>query len=245
MRVKYIGLSVGLAAVVWSACELQPERQCAVARAVSDGSIGSFAATYDLKPGQDETRPCARLQPEPVGLQKYFDPQGPGRVAVRTERMGALVAQYRQQLGPEQPPQPYSLGELESGVPGADDFCAVPQLSSARLDVPGTPARSFLYEWSNLRIYNTPEVPGTQFVADLRYTEDGCSAEYKVQGIWPVVRCRNSRTGLPDESLCDPYADPAAGRLRGSGINPLFPVRCHPQALICVLTGEVPSTRTP
>ncbi|HZI08673.1 MAG TPA: hypothetical protein VEZ71_31945, partial [Archangium sp.] len=62
-----------------------------------------------------------------------------------------------------------------------------------------------------------------------------------VKGIWPVVACGTS--GKPDEAKCDPRADPAAGRIRGSGINPIFPVKCDPVALFCVLTGEVPSDK--
>jgi hypothetical protein len=137
----------------------------------------------------------------------------------------------------------------------------VPQLTPARLEAPALPAgladggtqpdggppaqtaQNITYEWSNLRIYNTPEIPGTQFVAELRYTENGCTAEYTAKGIWPVVSCGVG--GKPDESRCDPFPDPSVGRLRGSGINPIFPVTCDPVALICVLTGEVPSDQNP
>ena len=122
----------------------------------------------------------------------------------------------------------------------------MPELAPALLEVPATsslPAQSFSYEWSNLRVYNTPEIPGTQFIADLRYTETGCIADYTVKGIWPVVSCATG--GKPDETKCDPYRTSTSAGLRGSGINPLFPVKCDPVALICVLTGEVPSDKKP
>jgi hypothetical protein len=268
MKLKLMALSVGAASAVVAiaACNTEePERQCSVARAVSDGSTGSFAATYTLKEGQNPDRPCAQLKPEPVGLQKYFsrDPAAKDTVAVRMDRIGRLVAQFASRLDPESSGEPYAVGALATETPGPDNFCDVPVLSPARLEVsaapaglpdggtlpdggpPAQPAQSFSYEWSNLRIYNTPEIPGTQFVADLRYTENGCTAEYRVKGIWPVVGCGRGKPAKPDDSLCSPYADFDAGRLRGSGINPIFPVKCDPDALICVLTGEVPSDKNP
>lgn len=252
MKLETMGLSVGAVALatVLGGCNMQePDRQCSVARAVSDGSTGSFAATYTLKEGEPHPdRSCTQLKAEPVGLQKYFsqDPSAPDTVAIRTDRMGRLVSQYAAQIDPATAGEPYAAGALASESPGPDNFCDVPELSPAQLNVPASttePAQSFTYEWSNLRIYNTPEIPGTQFVADLRYTENGCTAEYSVKGIWPVVRCATA--GKPDETKCDPYPDFNAGRLRGSGINPIFPVKCDPVALICVLTGEVPSDRKP
>lgn len=232
----------------------QQDPQCVVARAVSDGSTGSFAATYSLKEGQDPSRACAQLKPEPVGLQKYFsqDPAAPDTVGVRSARMGSLLKANASRLSTEAPSDANSVGALTTDAPGADNFCEVPSLSPARLKAEATStgtepqeALSVAYEWSNLRIYNTPQIPGTQFIADLKYTENDCTAEYKVRGIWPVVKCQNSKTKLADDTLCDPRPDFEAGRLRGSGINPLFPVKCDPDVKICVLTGEVPSDQTP
>jgi hypothetical protein len=252
MKLETMGLSVGAVALatVLGACNMQePDRQCSVARAVSSGSLGSFAATYTLKEGEPHPdRSCTRLKSEPVGLQKYFsqDPSAPDTVAIRTDRMGKLRTQFRARIDAASAGDPYAAGALASESPGPDNFCDVPELSPAKLEVPASstePAQSFTYEWSNLRVYNTPEIPGTQFIADLSYTENGCTAEYTVRGIWPVVSCATA--GKPDEVKCDPYPDFDAGRLRGSGINPIFPVKCDPVALICVLTGEVPSDRKP
>jgi hypothetical protein len=47
----------------------------------------------------------------------------------------------------------------------------------------------------------------------------------------------------PDQTLCDPKADPASGRVFGSGINPDFKTVCHPEYVHCVLepgTGLIP-----
>jgi hypothetical protein len=257
MNHRLIGLGTGgvVLLTLASACgEARQDPQCVVARAVSDGSTGSFATTYTLKEGQDPNLACARLMPEAVGLQKYYsqDASAPDTVGLRSANMNRLLEENQTRLDPDAPNQPHSVGELTTEAPGPDNFCEVPSLTPARLEARSTggatePPLSVTYAWSNLRIYNTPAIPGTQFVADLRYTENDCAADFRVKGIWPVVKC-GKKVGeemVPDESKCDPHPNPAEGRLRGSGINPLFPVTCHPEALICVLTGEVPSDELP
>ncbi|WP_223642126.1 hypothetical protein [Corallococcus sp. EGB] len=246
-----VSAGVASAVVAVNACGRAPEAECVVARSVSNNSTGSFAATYQLKPGQNPDRVCAQLKPESLGLQKFFspDPAAPDTVGVRSARLGQLLASFASRVTEESKASATAVGPFASPTPGADHFCSVPELTPTRLEVAAStadgggtlPAQDYGYTWSNLRIYNTPEIPGTQFTADLVYSENGCTAEYSVKGIWPVVKCQNSTTKLPDDALCDPYPDYDAGRLRGSGINPLFPVKCDPDALICVLTGEVPS----
>ncbi len=87
---------------------------------------------------------------------------------------------------------------------------------------------------------------GTQFSGHLRYTEDSCSAEYNVAGVWPSVFCGVDKevddgmggtktVTVPEASLCCPSADPLGGRITGSGINPDFPMKCDPDLLLCVL----------
>jgi hypothetical protein len=249
MNLRLIGSSMGavvLGSVLGACGASQQDPQCVVARAVSDGSTGSFATTYTLKAGQDPKLTCAQLKPEPVGLQKYFnrDSAAKDTVAIRTARVGKALESAV--LDPDAPNQPNSVGALATDTPGPDNFCDVPTLSPTRVEARASgpsPALSLTYAWSNLRIYNTTDIPGTQFVADLRYTENGCSAEFSVKGIWPVVSCGSGTPKKANETLCDPYPDFNAGRLRGSGINPLFPVKCDPVAFICVLTGEVPSDK--
>ncbi len=255
MNSRLMGWSLSAAAaLVLGACNTEVDEQCVVARAVFEGSTGSFATTYTLKEGESPDRACAQLKPEAVGLQKFYGvaASDPDTVAIRTARMGKLLADFKVTPDPASPNKPYAVGPLTTEAPGPDNFCEVPALVPARLEVPG---QTFSYDWSNLRIYNTPEIPGTQFVADLRYTENDCTAEYRVKGIWPVVRCGKTVTVdgvqqvVPDNTLCDPKPDFNAGRLRGSGINPIFPVTCagtaDPKTFICVLTGEVPSDRNP
>jgi hypothetical protein len=223
-----LGTGAALFASSLAGCgALQQDPQCVVAK-------GTFATVYTPR----STTTCTPLKPEVVGLEKYFteDPAMKDTVALRVRRVGDMMLKSTGTsptvtLDPDAPLAPHSVGEMTE-VPGPDNFCEVPSLGATQL-VARTPALSLTYAWSNLRVYNTAEIPGTQFTADLTYTENGCTADYKVKGIWPVVSCATG--GKPDETKCDPKADPSVGRLRGSGINPSFAVKCDPNALICVL----------
>jgi hypothetical protein len=244
MNPRRIGSTAGavlLASTLGACSAQQQDPQCLVGR-------GAFATVYTLKDGQDPGLACAHLKPEPVGLEKYFsqDPNGMDSVGLRPRSVGTLLTAAgkdpKTQVDADAL-QPHSVGELKADAPGPDNFCEVSMLNPTRLVTraiaEGGTDRTLTYEWSNLRIYSTPQIPGTQFVADLRYTDNGCIAEYKVKGMWPVVKCDTD--DKPDDSKCDPKPDPSVGRTEGSGINPIFPVKCDPDALICVLTGEVPS----
>jgi len=127
---------------------------------------------------------------------------------------------------------PNALGKFESGFPDDEDLCHVDELDSAfdRPELPAytveddpetpdvdetsmveaTPAISVRYEWTNARWLNTPDAQGTQFEADLKFTEDGCTAEYHVVAVSPNVACVTD-----DDCTAD-----------GNGINPDFAVEC-------------------
>ena len=57
---------------------------------------------------------------------------------------------------------------------------------------PGQPAMTFRYEWSNLRVRMSPEFPGNAFSADLTVTQDGCTATYEVNAVFPATACGDS-----------------------------------------------------
>ncbi len=207
------------------------EPQCSVGRASFDGSTGSHALTYTLKPGQNATQTCAQLEVGRAGLWKFY-PNGfteKGLVGLRMDLAGALVADEGARVTVN---KATSLGDFAAFNPEADGFCPVPSPSMAEV-VLEAPAERHAWEWSNLRIHNTESIPGTHFFADLKYTVDTCSANYGVEGIWPVIECSEDKD-------CDPNPDRSVGRTQGSGLNPLFPVKCHATAGICVLNGAVP-----
>lgn len=229
---------IGAAAVLaMSGCASKIEPECSVGRATIDGSTGSHTALLELKPGEDATRPCAQLSVINVGLQKMYPngPSGIGSVILQTEAAGELASDNAERLTSG---KPYALGEFTDVSPGPDNFCEVQNVAPATLvfAAAGTePAANYAWAWSNLRIFNTASIPGTYFTADLAYTEGTCTANYSVRAIWPVTSCKGDSG--PDVSLCANKPDVSAGI--GSKINPLFPTKCHPTALVCVLDGEV------
>lgn len=236
----------------------QPRVACVTGR-------GDFAAKYTLRSG---TGACAGMKGEVVGVQSYNASNGDRpdlekiSVALRAVSLGDLVQHAEDQALTDTTPghQPYALGAFSTPVPGGDDFCAVPTLAPAQQDLPlvpaippdptvpndpGTPeqpATSVKYAWSDVRVYVTAAATGTQFAAELEYTQDGCTAQYHVVAVYPAVSCADA-DGKPSSALCSPDADPDAGIAVGSGINPDFPVVCDPDLLLCVLTGEPPALR--
>ena len=150
----------------------------------------------------------------------------------------------------------YSLGKFATVEP-VNDFCAVTDPQPAEQDFPlvpkrapdpadpmdmgdpEVPASTVKYAWSDVKVYVTAAAQGTQFSGRLKYTQDSCSAEYNVAGVWPSVACTSrvpdgvDANGDPktklvaNAALCCPTADPLGGRLTGSGINPDFPMKCE------------------
>lgn len=141
-------------------------------------------------------------------------------------------------------------GAFEAGFPDDEGFCHVEKLGPAVVDrpelpeymipddpatmdmdesetVPATPPISVSHEWTNARWVTTPDAQGTQFEADLKYTENDCTAEFHVVGVSPAVPCEKD-------------ADCTA---TGNGINPDFAVRCDTEidGGLCVLARDLPS----
>lgn len=144
----------------------------------------------------------------------------------------------------------YSLGDFAGSFPDEDGFCSIPETSLAEQDlpevpeipaveddpttpdedesipaVPVQPAISLSYAWRDVRFFVTPDSQGTQFTADLTYTENECSAEYRAVGVFPAVPC------MTDDECND----------EANGMNPSFAVHCDPDLLLCVLNEDPPS----
>ncbi|MFO0679960.1 MAG: hypothetical protein U0169_25790 [Polyangiaceae bacterium] len=151
----------------------------------------------------------------------------------------------------------YSLGDFTTADPADDGFCTVstttaaeqvlPEIKEIPADpdnevdaVPGQPAISAKVEWANVRVFVNANAIGTQFSADLKYSENGCTAEYSVYGLYPAHSCENAKGEL-DDAECSPVADPDAGRRFGSGINPDFPVACDKDLKVCMITSAPPA----
>jgi hypothetical protein len=120
---------------------------------------------------------------------------------------------------------------------------------------PGQPAVDATLVWSNVKVYVTAEIDGTQVSADLvdtRRTPAGetCVIHYLAVGMAPAVPCRaldpdsgDTLTNADgsfqlDPTACDPEADPDNGRPTGSGISPSANFECSPDSAYCVLQGD-------
>jgi hypothetical protein len=183
-------------------CSDQPRVRCAAAR-------GNFAATYRLVSG---TGACAGLKGDVLAVQTYngsnadktpnWDQASMG--IQPTAITGLLQAAGGAMVSDPNPEDlPYSLGNFSTPEPGSDDFCVVPTLSATRLRLPeipagmdgmgamtpGQPATDVKYTWSNVRVYVTAAANGTEFSASLTVEQDGCTAEYAVEGLYPAVSC--------------------------------------------------------
>lgn len=234
---------------------------------------GDYAVRYQLVEG---TGACAELTAGVVGVESYLrGDNGPDKhpllsrssVALRAEELGTLVSDYGVEVAPK---ALAALAPFTQDNPGPDGFCPVGPMMPVTLTLPavdampdgmgGTtkalPAVSVTYAWSNVRLYVTPSSPGTQFSADLKYTLDGCTATYKVSGLYPVVSCEvtmtvtgpdgkssEKGTGVGDETLCSPCPNPAAGRAAGSGIGPEVEIECDGDSFFCLPKTATPSLR--
>lgn len=133
-----------------------------------------------------------------------------------------------------------ALGDFDRAEPDDDDFCFAEKVGPARLElpelpeippipevvddpmtpedesapevpgIPATPATSIVYEWSDAKWLVSANYQGTQFEADLKFTEDGCTAEYHVVAVAPAIGCQS------DDDCTT----------AGVGINPDFAVKC-------------------
>ncbi len=183
-------------------------------------------------------------------------------VALKTEEMGVLVAEYGQSVDPN---KVFSLGAFQATNPGPDGFCPVVNLTPAEVSLNAVPARpdpedptmmlpalpavTLKNEWTDVRFYVDPALPGTQFAGTFIYTKNNCTATYRAQGLYPAATCgkANPVDGgprmIPNPEACSPCADPSKGRRFGSGISPDVEVVCDEDSLTCLPVKEPPSLR--
>jgi hypothetical protein len=153
-----------------------------------------------------------------------------GTIAIQSDTLGNLQHSWEPDyVDPDPNLKPYSIGEFADHQPDDNDFCKIPSFSAQTEQkfgmIPGVapdpmdpmdpgvecvPGVDVKYEWSNMQIYVTAGSQGTQFTADLKYTQvdhpldipdpmmpdvcnalpdQTCSVTYKVRGFWPQVFC--------------------------------------------------------
>jgi hypothetical protein len=228
----------------------QPRTKCQTGR-------GVFAAKYTLVSDVPDGGGCI-LKGESIGIQPY-NPALPDKsapdiekstVAIRGTQLGAALLKYP--ADPDHPP--YALGAFATADPGTDDFCDVPSLAPAEQNLgpvagdagpdggnPDLPAVHYKYEWKNVRFYVTAAQAGVQMQGDLTYTKDDCTAQYKVNALYPSTSCMAGDAGAkyPNPELCLP-PDLEKGRT-GSTINSDVATVCDAQLGVCVLARDLPS----
>jgi hypothetical protein len=233
---------------------------------------GGFGVRYTLVEG---TGPCAMLKGGVFGVQSYVE-GGPGKspvftkppVAVKPAEIGELIDAYAATVDSS---KQASIGTFADEKPGADGFCTVGTMSPVALTLAAVPAMptpdgmgmtdplpavDVRYDLSNVRFYVSPSVLGTVMSADLTYVKDGCTATYKLNGLYPAVGCEridtvtgpdgmamDKRSGEPQAEACSTCADSANGRPTGSGIGPDIDNVCDPESLLCVPAKDAPSIR--
>ena len=209
-----------VAASLLAACETeQPAIGCPVQSL-------TWSVTYKPKGPSS----CPVKAGEQLGIQKFSTPSGDEQLSIKPATLVALDERDPERLA-------YSLGALAKEA-DTEGFCAATDLAVAEKNAPavdaeGLPPKSIAYRWSNVRILAIPRAPGTQMVADLEYTEDGCTAEYEVWGMWPGDVSCGDENDEPDNRICT----------QATGINPDFATVCDPSSLLCVPAKRPPSLK--
>ncbi|WNG39406.1 hypothetical protein F0U60_41300 [Archangium minus] len=211
-------LGLAWAVALLSACDSsQPPIGCPVQSL-------DWSAVYIPK----EPTTCPVIAGEMLGIQKFSSRTGDERLSINPESLVNLNERDSSQPS-------YSLGTLAREA-DEEGFCSASEMAVARKNVPDSkegPATNISYQWSNVRILAIAQAPGTQMVAELERTENGCTVKYEVWAMWPGdVACGNE-ADQPDDSVCQ----------NELSINPDFAVTCHPTLLRCVPAKRPPSLK--
>jgi hypothetical protein len=230
--VHVVSSRVCVLALLLGACD-QPAPKCNVAH-------GAFWAQYERVSGEGE---CAMLVGEELDVQSYYaqrskDDKRPdydkASIAIQPFTITAALGNAAGLAEPEAADVPYAIGRFGTTAPRSDGFCVAPKLTTAQLHLadvpahevdmctsaPAAPAVDVSYAFSNVRVYFTPAAIGTQFTADLTYTQAGCVAKYKVAAVYPIVSC-GAPTPLEDAGVSDAETDAAALDAAASDAAPL------------------------
>lgn len=185
-----------------------------------------WAAVY--KPVGTST--CAPKHGEQLGIQKFSKPSGEEKLIIKPETLASLEASEDVEVNVGFEQGALTLAENAEGFCSSTEVTVIGQSSGAV----GPEAVDITYSWSNILITSTPQAPGTQMVADLEYTEAGCTSKYEVWAMWPAVGCESEENaGEPDNTIC----------ATAGSINPDFATTCDPDSLLCVPARRPPSLK--
>jgi hypothetical protein len=223
-----LGCAAGL-----SACSTeQPLPQCTVGR-------GEHAVRYTLKTG---TGACARKKTDIIGAQAFRIPGAriPPTLVFKPAPLVALEGK-----DPDPTHSVTSTGDFTTEYPNAAGECVVPQMSEARQV--GSPEQGttmdLRYQWSNLHIQGLAAIPGTQWVAELTYSDGDCTATYEAVGVFPAIKCEKqvADPNNPGKTVTVRDPDICKQPRAGLSLDPFFPISCEETTNLCVLDGQPPA----
>lgn len=201
--------------------------------------IDEASITADAASGKtaEQCAPTLKaLQGETLGVFKYVDPnnRSDAKLAIRPNGLASRAGR-----DPGDPYASNAVGKMTT-EPDSNDFCTASGFNTAVVNDPGREANpttgttaiaatKISYKFENVAVYAAPNAPGTQLKGELEYTRDGCTAKYKVAGVWPSTACVPG-SEKPKENCGE-----------GSGANPDLALECHATLKVCVPAKEIPS----
>jgi len=257
----------------------QPPPGCVVSTSVPFAL--PYAAQYK-QTSADDGSACSGFKGDQIGMSPYTaankDRTAPDlskvSMGMRTLRLGTLAANAEANGVKDSTDgdSPTAFGPFKSAFPDANDICT-PTLDPAKQvlaevpgsdsgtpddtsdDVPTQPATDLEEDWSDVQVYVTAAVAGTQVSGHYTYKDnsEGCQAEYDVLAVFPAVACGDTDEDgnvTPNIDFCSPVAIPDKGIVVGSGINPDFPTKCEDLGdagapnFMCVIDAA-PGTKLP
>jgi hypothetical protein len=190
--------AAGAAACIAIACSDQPKVKCTIQRGVNASALYKVVTVVD---GPPEGCLPGGATGETLGIEAYNAANSDrtnadlnkGSMAIKGQSISDALGNH----DPDTANSPNSVGDFSTTVPGGDNFCDVPTMTTAEQNLayvpmgpdvpppadagpeagptPGTPpvpAQHITYKWTNVRVYVTAATPGLQMVGDLDYSND-------------------------------------------------------------------------
>ncbi len=211
---------------------------CAIPQApVECNTAAPMFAFYTLESG-DATSSCGSYGGDYFMTQRYLPPGSTDARLGILNTAGALTSiegrettddpdlTHESAIGHFKTLSPDDTGvcDLVNVTDGYETYALIPADPGdpdAGVDpTPEVPETSIRQAYEGVRVLSTAQIPGTLMDGHVTITQDGCTAKYQFYAVYPVVPCQS-------DVDCDPNADPANGRVTGSGMNPYYSPRCR------------------
>lgn len=199
---------------------------------------------------------------------------GEGSIGIRPLYLGSIVDNALTNMVEVEDAihAPGAVGDFEGPLPDAEDICVVERAATAEVSIPlipevpaveddpeteedesaeaipEIPPTTVQYVWSDLEFLVTPDAQGTQFRGKLKFTQDTCTAEYDVSGVYPAVHCEKDDDCTckgypftPEPTEEDPNPVLVECPAKAGQLNPDFALKCDEDFGYCVLAKDLPS----